>query len=68
MSDKLLNTAEAAERLGVSISYLNKRRLTGGGPVFVKIGARVVYDPSDLTAWVAARRCGSTSGFVAVAA
>lgn len=65
MSDKLLNTAEAAQKLGVSISYLNKRRLTGGGPVFVKIGAKVVYDPADLNAWVNARRCSSTSQMVA---
>lgn len=65
MSDKLLNTAEAALKLGVSVSYLNKRRLTGGGPVFVKIGAKVVYDPADLSAWVNARRCSSTSQMVA---
>lgn len=67
MSDKLLNTAEAAERLGVSISWLNKRRLTGDGPMFVKVGARVVYDPADLSAWIMARRRPSTSA-VAVAA
>lgn len=61
MSDTFLNTAEAAHRLGVSASYLNKLRLTGGGPVFVKLGAKVVYDLADLTAWVSARRRTSTS-------
>lgn len=65
MSDKLLNTTEAARKLGVSVSYLNKRRLTGGGPVFVKIGAKVVYDPADLSAWINARRRSSTSQMVA---
>jgi len=65
MSDKLLNTTEAARKLGVSVSYLNKRRLTGGGPVFVKIGAKVVYDPADLSAWINARRRSSTSHMVA---
>lgn len=68
MGDKLLNTAEAAERLGVSASYLNKLRLTGGGPVFVKMGAKVVYDASDLGAWVAARRRTSTSQAAEMAA
>jgi predicted DNA-binding transcriptional regulator AlpA len=59
---RLLNVAEAAQRLGVSVSYLNKLRLTGGGPHFIKLGARrVVYDPSDLAAWVAQCRRTSTS-------
>lgn len=68
MGDKLLTTAEAAERLGVSASYLNKLRLTGGGPVFVKMGAKVVYDASDLGAWVSARRRTSTSQAAEMAA
>lgn len=68
MSDGFLNTAEAAQRLGVSSSYLNKLRLTGGGPVFVKMGAKVVYDLDDLSAWVAARRRSSTSQSAAMAA
>ena len=57
----LITTPEAAARLGVSISLLNKLRLTGGGPTFVKFGAKVLYDPDDLEAWVAARKYGSTS-------
>ncbi|MDP3404010.1 MAG: helix-turn-helix domain-containing protein [Brevundimonas sp.] len=58
---KLLNVNEAAGRLGVSESYLNKLRLTGGGPPFVKIGVRVVYDPADLIAWVESHKRQSTS-------
>jgi len=61
MGDGHLNTAEAAQRLGVSTSYLNKLRLTGGGPVFMKLGAKVVYSPADLSAWAASRRRTSTS-------
>lgn len=60
---KLLNVNEAAERLGVSVSYLNKLRLSGGGPAFVKIGARVAYDPADLGSWIDARKCQSTSEY-----
>lgn len=58
---KLLNVNEAAERLGVSVSYLNKMRLTGGGPAFVKLGARVCYDQPDLSAWIDAQKRRSTS-------
>lgn len=57
---KLLSTGDAAERLGVSGSYLNKLRVTGGGPAFLKIGARVAYDPADLVAWLDAQRRSST--------
>ncbi len=34
---------------------------TGGGPAFVKLGARVSYDPADLDAWVEANKRRSTS-------
>ena len=54
---KYLNVNEAADRLGVSVSYLNKLRLTdGGGPLFVKMGARVCYDPADLAAWAESQK------------
>jgi len=60
---KLLNVNEAAERLGVSVSYLNKLRLTGGGPPYAKLGARVAYDQADLTAWVETQKQRSTSEY-----
>ncbi|ODT87798.1 helix-turn-helix domain-containing protein [Phenylobacterium sp. SCN 70-31] len=59
--EKLLSTVEAADRLGVSSSYLNKLRVTGGGPPFVKIGARVAYDPADLSAWLEAQKRTTTA-------
>ncbi len=59
---RLLNVTEAADRLGLSISFLNKVRLTGGGPPFAKIGTRVLYDPADLATWVADRKRESTGG------
>ena len=54
--DPLLSTVEAAGRLGVSSSYLNKLRVTGGGPPFLKIGARVAYDQADLVTWLEAQK------------
>jgi predicted DNA-binding transcriptional regulator AlpA len=57
---RLLNVNEAADRLGVSVSYLNKLRLSGRGPAFMKLGARrVAYDPADLAAWL--NECRRTS-------
>jgi len=61
---KLLNVNEAAERLGVSASYLNKLRLRGGGgPAFMKLGARIAYDPSDLAKWLEEHKRRSTSEY-----
>jgi len=60
-SRKMLNTAEAAAYCGSSESTFNKLRLFGGGPVFVKFGRRVVYDPADLDRWLCAPRA-STPG------
>lgn len=57
----LLNTAQVADFLNLSTSYLNKLRLVGGGPRFVKIGRRVAYDFADLTEWIESRKRSSTS-------
>ena len=51
----------AAEHIGLSVSTLNKLRVFGGGPVFLKLGRRVKYDIADLDAWLASRRRWSTS-------
>ncbi len=58
---RLLNVNEAAQRLGVSVSFLNKLRLSREGPTFLKLGTRVAYDPSDLVAWLDRRKRQSTS-------
>ncbi len=68
--EKLLSTVEAADRLGVSASWLNKMRCGVEGPPFIKIGARVAYDPADLAAWLEAQKrttTGATAGAQPVA-
>ncbi len=57
----LLKTKDAAARLGISKSTLEKLRLTGGGPVFVKRGKSVFYTEQDLAEWVHGNRRRSTS-------
>jgi hypothetical protein len=61
MLQKLIGSDEAAALLGVSESSLNKWRGTGAGPHFVKVGARVLYDPRDLEKFISASRQRSTA-------
>lgn len=60
---ELLTVSEAAHRLKLSESYLNKARLTGGGPRFVRLGRAIRYSVPDLDAWVQANGAGSTSEY-----
>jgi hypothetical protein len=59
---KFLNEKEMAQRLGVSVAWLRKRRITGGGPVFCKMGRLVRYpdDSADVFA-IGLPRLTSTS-------
>lgn len=61
MNEQLLTTEQAAERLGVTGSHLEKMRVTGGGPDFVKMGRTVRYEPTALQNWIAICRRRSTS-------
>ena len=58
----LLRVREAAARLGLSKSTLDKMRCEGRGPPFVKITGKIVgYDPADLDAYAQSRKRHSTS-------
>ncbi len=57
----LLTTERAAACLGVAKQSLVKWRVSGIGPRFIKIGARVFYRPQDLDAWLETRVRHSTS-------
>lgn len=62
-SPALLDVRQAAVRLGLSKSTLDKMRSRGVGPQFIKSTDRAVrYDPKDLDAWVDERRRQSTDG------
>jgi Helix-turn-helix domain len=47
-----LRTPEAAKYLRLSGRTLEKHRIQGTGPIYRKIGGRVVYALDDLKAWV----------------
>ena len=57
----VLTTPAAAEYLGLSPATLDTMRSRGGGPVFSKLGRRVVYRREDLDSWVLERQQKSTS-------
>jgi len=57
-----LTVGDAAVYTGLAASTLNKLRLTGGGPPFLKLTARrVAYDVRDLDSWMSSKRRCSTS-------
>ena len=66
-ADDLLNCREAAQALRLSVSTLERMRLDGSGPAFLKLGpgkrARVVYRRADIEAWLAGLRFQSTSQY-----
>jgi predicted DNA-binding transcriptional regulator AlpA len=48
---RYLRTPEAARFLGLSGRTLEKHRTYGTGPVYRKLGGRIVYALEDLQAW-----------------
>jgi predicted DNA-binding transcriptional regulator AlpA len=63
---RLLDVREAALRLGLSKSTLDKMRCSGRGPRFIRATDRAIrYDPADLQAFADERRLRSTSQIIA---
>lgn len=64
-----LNSQEAADILRISIRTLERMRVDGTGPTYLKAGAgtrsRVLYRLSDLDAWLQGRSFSSTSQYIA---
>ena len=58
-----LSSPETANLLGVSASWLNKSRLAGNGPRFLKLGRRVLYDVADIEDWLSSHKFNNTSGY-----
>jgi excisionase family DNA binding protein len=55
-SNDYMNTKQAAERYGLSASWLNKLRLSGNGSPHLKVGRRVLYERSTFEKWLASHR------------
>ncbi|WP_316192390.1 MULTISPECIES: helix-turn-helix domain-containing protein [unclassified Bradyrhizobium] len=50
-SPRYLRTPEVARMLGISIRTLDKHRTHGTGPLYRKLGGRIVYTIEDVQAW-----------------
>ena len=57
----LLTPKETARRLQVSLSWLAKRRMSGDGPLFIKVGRAVRYSDLAIQEWIKEREKRSTS-------
>jgi predicted DNA-binding transcriptional regulator AlpA len=58
---RFVRTPEAARLLDLSPRTLEKHRCDGTGPIYHKLGGRVVYAVADLHAWIDACARQSTS-------
>ena len=56
-----LTTHETARRTRLGKSTLDKWRVKGDGPPFIKVGKKVLYRVGDLDTWLAGRRVTSTT-------
>ncbi len=61
MISPFINTIQAGDYIRLSPRTLEKYRVQGGGPVFFKLGRRVLYKVEDLDRWAEERRQNSTS-------
>lgn len=61
-----LSVNETAREMGISASWLNKSRLIGNGPPFMKLGRRVLYNVSDVEKWLSSRKFNSTSAYTSL--
>lgn len=53
--DKLLDTKQLAEYLGIAVSTILQYRADGTGPQYIKLGHLVRYRISDVEAWLEAK-------------
>lgn len=64
-NQELLTVIEAAAYCRVSKSFLDKARVYGDGPLFIRLGIRKIgYRTADLDRWITDRSFRSTSEYV----
>jgi predicted DNA-binding transcriptional regulator AlpA len=57
----LLTQNDLAKLLKLSVRTLERLRVSGRGPKFLRIGHSIRYRPEDAQSWQASRVVGSTS-------
>lgn len=56
-----LTQYEVADLLRISVRTLERYRVTGAGPSYVKVGRKVIYRAADIEAWALRNTYSSTS-------
>lgn len=65
---KYLSTKTVADLTGVSVRHLERLRIEGGGPRYIRVHARCIrYDPADVVAWINERKFAHMSEEAAAA-
>lgn len=59
---ELLTTSQLAYQLGMSESFLEKRRSWKMDPPYIKIGGRVFYRQEEIDAWLLSQTCKPQGG------
>jgi len=62
-SKKLMTVKDAAIYLNLSTSTLNKWRVSGNGPAFLKLGRVIRYREEDLRSYIEQNTQRSTSAY-----
>lgn len=55
------NARTIAERYGLSASWLAKLGVYGGGPSYIRVGRRILYDTKTFEQWLETHRRANTS-------
>lgn len=64
MFNENYRSEDAAAYLGIALPTLAKMRMRGDGPAYSKISHRlIIYQKSDLDAWLESKKCNSTSEY-----
>lgn len=51
-----MRVRQAAEYCGLSKSFLDKARIYGGGPAFIRLGRSIIYSSADLDTWLTSQK------------
>lgn len=68
MSDKITKkrmcAKEAAAYVNLHYSTLAKYRISGDGPIFLKLGSKIIYEQHALDSWMSDNAHSSTSEYL----
>jgi hypothetical protein len=62
-SKAVLTEKEASQLFQISASFLQKKRIYGGGPSYYKVGVRVYYKREELEQWLTGTKHCSTAEY-----